>query len=133
MAKRYSTDSATKNKGGQLTNVTQGQQDQGLDKVAFSAPVGKLQGPIKSQFGYYLVEVTKIHKATQESLAKVRPTIKQTLTAQARQTAQTSVDNAARKEYLSKTKCLSAYMMSDCSGYKPPKSATGSQTTPPGG
>ncbi|HZO79578.1 MAG TPA: peptidyl-prolyl cis-trans isomerase [Solirubrobacteraceae bacterium] len=132
VAKRYSMDSATKNKGGELNNVTAGQQDQGLDKAAFSAPVGKLEGPIKSQFGYYLVEVRAIHKATQQSLAKVRSTIKQTLTTQARQTAQTSVDNAARKEYLSKTKCLSAYMMSDCSGYKPPKTSTGSQTAPGG-
>jgi foldase protein PrsA len=132
VAKRYSTDSATKNKGGQLTNVTEGQQDQALDKAAFSAPVGKLQGPIKSQFGYYLVEVTKIHKATHEPLAKVRPTIKQTLTLQARQSAQSAVDARARKEYLSKTKCLSAYMMNDCNGYKPPKGATGPQTTPGG-
>jgi foldase protein PrsA len=132
VAKRYSTDSATKNKGGQLTNVTEGQQDQALDKAAFSAPVGKLQGPIKSQFGYYLVEVTKIHKATHESLAKARPTIQQTLTLQARQSAQSAVDKRARKEYQSKTKCLSAYMMNDCSGYKPPKGATGTQTTPGG-
>jgi foldase protein PrsA len=131
VAKRYSTDSATKDKGGQLTNVTQGQEDQALDKVAFSAPVGKLEGPVTSQFGYYLVEVTKIHKATQESLAKARPTIKQTLTLQARQAAQNAVDTRARKEYLSKTKCLSAYMMNDCSGYKPPKGAKGS-TSPSG-
>jgi foldase protein PrsA len=134
VAKRYSTDSATKNKGGELNNVTQGQQGQALDKAAFSAPVGKLEGPIKTQFGYYLVEVRKVHNATQQSLAKVRSTIKQTLVAQGRQAAQTSIDTAARKEYLSKTKCLSAYMMADCSGYKPPKTATGPQSpsgTPP--
>jgi foldase protein PrsA len=128
VAKRYSIDSATKNKGGQLTNVTQGQQDQGLSKVAFAAPVGKVQGPVKSQFGYYLVEVTKVNKPTQESLAKARPTIKQTLTLQARQAAQRTVDNRARKEYLKQTKCLSAYSMNDCSGYKPPKGGTGPQS-----
>jgi foldase protein PrsA len=135
VAKRYSIDSATKNKGGQLTNVTQGQEDQALGNAAFSAPQNKLEGPIKSQFGYYLVEVTHIHKATQESLAKARPTIKQTLTLQARQAAQSTVDARARKEYMSKTKCLSAYMMNDCSGYKPPKGAPGSpgpSGTPPG-
>jgi foldase protein PrsA len=125
VAKRYSTDSATKNKGGQLTNVTQGQQDQALSKAAFSAPVGKLEGPIKSQFGYYLVEVTKIHRATHESLSKAQPTIKQTLTLQARQSAQNAVDTRARKEYRSKTKCLSAYRMSDCAGFKAPKGAKG--------
>lgn len=132
VAKRYSTDSATKNKGGQLTNVTEGQQDQTLSKTAFSAPVGKLEGPIKSQFGYYLLEVTKVNKATHESLAKARSTIKQTLTLQARQKAQTAVDARARKEYLSQTKCLSAYKMNDCSGYKPPKGAKSSQPAPGG-
>jgi foldase protein PrsA len=131
VAKRYSTDSATKNKGGRLANVSQGQEDQALDQAAFSAPTGKLEGPIKSQFGYYLVEVTKIHKATHEPLAKALPTIKQSLTLQARQSAQNTVDKRARKEYLSKTKCLSAYMMNDCSGYKPPKGAKGS-TSPSG-
>jgi foldase protein PrsA len=125
VAKRYSTDTATKNKGGLLTNVTQGQQDQALNNAAFSAPVGKLVGPIKSPFGYYLVEVTKIRQAVREPFAKARATIKQTLTLQARQAAQTAVDGRARKEYLSKTKCRSAYMMNDCSGYKPPKGAKG--------
>ena len=123
VAKRYSIDSATKNKGGQLTNVTQGQQDQALDKVAFSAPVNKIEGPIKSQFGYYVVDVTKIHAATHQSLAKATPLIRQTLTLQERQTAQTAVDKRARKAYLSKTNCLSDYMMNDCNGYKPPKRA----------
>src|SRR5205085_11140309 len=37
VAKKYSIDSATKNKGGLLTNITQGQQDQALSKAAFSA------------------------------------------------------------------------------------------------
>jgi hypothetical protein len=48
------------------------------------------------------------------------------------QSAQSAVDKRARKEYLSKTKCLSAYMMNDCNGYKPPKGPKGSQTTPGG-
>jgi foldase protein PrsA len=125
VAKRDSIDSATKNKGGQLTNVTQGQEDQALSNAAFAAPVNKVEGPIKSQFGYYLVEVTQIHQPTHVSLAKARPTIMQTLTLQARQSAQSTVDTRARKEYLKQTKCLSDYMMNDCSGYKPPKGAKG--------
>jgi foldase protein PrsA len=123
VAKRYSIDNATKNSGGLLKGVTQGQQDQALSHAAFSAPVGKLEGPIKSPFGYYLVEVTSIKKPTHESLAKASPVIKQTLTLQARQTAQATIDKRARKEYLGQTSCLSAYMMTDCSGYKPPKPA----------
>ncbi len=132
VAKRYSIDSTTKDKGGLLTNVTLGgQEDQTLTKAAFSAAQNKLQGPLKSQFGYYVFEVTKITKATQESLAKATPLIRQSLTQQAKETAANVVDARARKEYLSKTNCLSAYMMTDCNGYKPPKGGT--QSTPGGG
>lgn len=129
VAKKYSIDTATKDKGGLLSNITQGQEDQTLNKVAFSANVGKLEGPISSQFGYYLVEVTKINKATQKSLADVSSQIRQTLTAQNKQAAANTVDAAAKKEYQSQTKCLSAYMMVDCSGYKAPKSS--STSAPP--
>ena len=121
VAKKYSIDTATKNNGGVLKGVTQGQGDQALNNVVFAAPVGRLEGPIKSQFGYYVVEVTAIKKATLESLAKARSTIKQNLTLQAKQAAQVALDNSARKEYLAQTHCLSEYMMNDCHGYKPPK------------
>jgi peptidyl-prolyl cis-trans isomerase C len=30
-----------------------------FDKVVFSAAVGEVQGPVKTQFGYHLIEVTK--------------------------------------------------------------------------
>jgi peptidyl-prolyl cis-trans isomerase C len=29
-----------------------------FDEVVFSAPVGSLQGPVKTQFGFHLLEVT---------------------------------------------------------------------------
>lgn len=125
VAKKYSIDTATKDKGGLLTGITQGQGDAGLSTTAFKAPVGKLQGPVSSPFGYYVFEVTRIKKATQESLAKARPAVTQALNAQAHQAAQTTIDNRVRKEFVSQTHCLSAYMMNDCSGYKPPKRAKG--------
>jgi foldase protein PrsA len=134
VAKRYSIDTTTKDKGGRLTNITQGGgEDQTLTKAAFAAPRNKLEGPLSSQFGYYVFEVTKITPATHESLAKARPQIKQTLTLAARQRAQTMVDARARKEYLSQTNCLGAYMMADCHGYKPPKGGTGPTTGGVGG
>lgn len=123
VAKKYSIDTATKDKGGVLTGVTQGEEDQALSQAAFSAPVGKLEGPIKSPFGYYLVDVTAIKKPTLESLAKAHSTIEQNLTSQAKAAAQAVVNNSARKEYLAQTHCLSDYMMNDCNGYKPPKAA----------
>ncbi len=94
VAKKYSIDPTTKNKGGVLTNVTKGQQDAALSNAAFAAPVNKLIGPIKGQFGYYVVEVTKITPATQQSLAESSALIKQTLTSQAQTTAANAVVNA---------------------------------------
>jgi peptidyl-prolyl cis-trans isomerase C len=29
-----------------------------FDRVVFSAPINEVQGPIKTQFGYHLLEVT---------------------------------------------------------------------------
>ena len=34
------------------------QIDKKIDKVVFSAPVKTVQGPVKTQFGYHLLEVT---------------------------------------------------------------------------
>jgi foldase protein PrsA len=131
VAKTYSTDASTKNNGGQLLNVIKGQQDTALDNAAFSNPTGKLVGPVKGQFGYYIVEVTKVIAAKQQSLAAATPTIRSTLTGQAQSTAQTAVDNAAKKAWLAKTQCASAYAMADCSNYKPPKTSTSTSPTSP--
>jgi foldase protein PrsA len=124
VAKKYSQDPTTKNSGGALTGVEQGQEDPALDAAAFKAPVNKLLGPVKGQFGYYVFEVTKITKATHQSLTQVSSTIKNTLTSTAQTNAQNTVDNHAKKDWLSQTKCRSTYAMADCSGYKAPKTAT---------
>jgi len=45
--------------GGDLGEFYQGQMVPAFDKVVFSAEVGKLQGPVKTDFGYHLIEVTR--------------------------------------------------------------------------
>jgi len=47
--------------GGALGTFSPGQMVKEFDDVVFSAPVGVVQGPVKTQFGYHLVEVT--HRA----------------------------------------------------------------------
>ena len=44
--------------GGALGTFGPGQMVKEFDTVVFSAPVGVVQGPVKTQFGYHLVEVT---------------------------------------------------------------------------
>ncbi|MGB5444240.1 MAG: peptidylprolyl isomerase [Psychromonas sp.] len=45
-------------KGGALGEFGPGMMVPEFDKVVFSAPVGVVQGPVKTQFGYHLLEVT---------------------------------------------------------------------------
>ncbi|GJL76017.1 MAG TPA: peptidylprolyl isomerase [Nitrosomonas sp.] len=45
--------------GGALGEFGPGQMVKEFDTVVFSAPVGEVQGPVKTQFGYHLVEVTE--------------------------------------------------------------------------
>ena len=131
VAKKYSIDPTTKNKGGQLNGVTKGQQDAALSTAAFSAQVNKIIGPIKGQFGYYVIQVTKIVPATSRSLAQSTPLIKQTLTQQSQSAAAAAVVAQAKKDYQAKTSCKSGYSMADCSGYKAPKASASTSTAAP--
>lgn len=45
--------------GGELGEFGPGQMVKEFDEVVFSAEVGTVQGPVKTQFGYHLLEVTQ--------------------------------------------------------------------------
>jgi len=45
--------------GGDLGTFGRGQMVPEFDKVVFSAPIGEVQGPVQTQFGYHLLEVTQ--------------------------------------------------------------------------
>ena len=45
--------------GGDLGEFGRGQMVKEFEDVCFTAPVGAVQGPVKTQFGYHLIEVTK--------------------------------------------------------------------------
>ena len=46
-------------RGGDLGSFGRGQMVPEFDKVVFSADIGSVQGPVKTQFGYHLLEVTE--------------------------------------------------------------------------
>lgn len=57
IAKKHSN-CPSKMQGGALGSFGRGQMVQEFDEVVFSAELNKVQGPVKTQFGYHLVEVT---------------------------------------------------------------------------
>lgn len=44
--------------GGELGSFGPGMMVREFDEVVFSAPLNVVQGPVKTQFGYHLLEVT---------------------------------------------------------------------------
>ena len=57
VAKEHSTCPSGK-KGGDLGEFSPGQMVPEFDSVVFKKEVGVVHGPIKTQFGYHLVEIT---------------------------------------------------------------------------
>ena len=58
LAKEHSSCPSGK-QGGELGSFGPGQMVPEFDQVVFSAELNKVQGPVKTQFGYHLLEVTK--------------------------------------------------------------------------
>ena len=58
VARRESADSATAVKGGDLGEWTKGSMDPAFDSAAFALPLKTLSQPVRSQFGFHLIEIT---------------------------------------------------------------------------
>jgi foldase protein PrsA len=122
VAKKYSIDEASKAQGGKLPGVAKGQQEKAFDDAIFGAKKGAITGPVKTQFGYYVFEVTKVTAASQQTLAQTKETIRNLLKSQNQQKALNNFVKDFRKDYKEKTKCAKAYVIPDCSNA--PKSKT---------
>jgi foldase protein PrsA len=114
VAKKFSIDQASKAQGGKLPAVAKGQQEKALDTAIFAAKKGQLTGPVKTQFGFYVFKVTKVTKASQQSLAQAKATIKQTLASQNQQKALDKFVKSFRKRWKAKTECREGYRTQDC-------------------
>ncbi len=79
LAKKYSTDPGSKDKGGDLGTFRRGQMVPAFDKYAFSAPVGQISPPIKSPFGYHIIQVEARIPGQKATLASATPQIMDTL------------------------------------------------------
>jgi peptidyl-prolyl cis-trans isomerase D len=58
VARRESADSASAAKGGDLGEWTKGSMDPAFDSAAFSLPLHTVSQPVRSQFGFHLIEIT---------------------------------------------------------------------------
>jgi foldase protein PrsA len=85
LAKQYSTDPSTKDKGGELGFFTHGQMVPAFDAAAFALPVGAISAPVKSPFGWHIIQTEEKKPAVLATLKNSADTIRTTLTTQQQQ------------------------------------------------
>jgi parvulin-like peptidyl-prolyl isomerase len=99
LAKKYSKDPGSASNGGKLT-VSKGQTVAEFDKTAFELKKGELSQPIKTQYGYHIIEaLSDIKPAQKTPLAKVRKSIKDQLENQQKNDAMTKWVEDTKKDY----------------------------------
>ncbi len=111
---KYSIDDTSKAAAGKLPAQAKGTLDKELDDAVFSAEKGELVGPVKTQFGYYVFEVSAINEESQQTLAEAKETIKQTLQSQEQQKALDTFVKDFTKRWREKTECSEGYKTTDC-------------------
>ncbi len=71
VATEYS-EGPTAARGGELGPVPQGVLPDALDEAAFSLPIGELSEPIRSPFGYHILQISSRTEGQEVTLAEVR-------------------------------------------------------------
>ncbi len=79
LAKEYSDDPGSKNRGGELGFFSKGRMVPEFESAAFSLKPGELSNPIKTSFGYHIIQVEKRRKASMRPLSDVRFQIRRRL------------------------------------------------------
>lgn len=119
VANKYSQDTASKENGGAFPGVTKGQFPEPLDGEVFKAKKGQLVGPIKTQYGYYVFEVTKVTEGKQQTLKEAQQQIEQAMVSERQQKSATEFQENFTKKWRKKTKCAELYKVPAVCGNTP--------------
>jgi len=115
LAKKFSEDTGSKANGGKLT-ISKGQTVAPFDQTAFLLKVNDISKPVKTEFGYHIIQplsATKPAKVT--PLKEVRASIKQQLQQTKKNEAMTKWVDDLKKDYKDK--------VSYATGFTPPPDA----------
>lgn len=125
VARRFSIDEATKSQGGRLPGVAKGQQEPAFDEAIFSARRGRITGPVETQFGWYVFEVTKITPADQQTLQEAAEQIRNLLRSEREQKALDDFIEDFREKYKDETACADGFVIQDCENAPDAETDTG--------
>jgi foldase protein PrsA len=118
VAKEFSEDPATKEKGGLQNGIAEGTLEEPVGAAVFDALEGQLEGPIKAARGFYVFEVQKSEDETVEGLDKVEEQIGQQLTQQLEQEEFAAFVASFNARWSSRTFCDEEYLVERCSNFE---------------
>jgi parvulin-like peptidyl-prolyl isomerase len=78
-AAQYSDDTGTKDSGGDLGTITKGEMVAEFETAVFSLKLNEISQPVKTIYGYHIIQVTGITPAKQGTLDDVKADINTTL------------------------------------------------------
>ena len=116
LAKANSIDPGSKDAGGKLT-VSKGQTVAPFDKAAFSLDTNELSQPVKTQFGYHLIQpLADVKAGSVTPFAQVKDQIRTQLESETKNTAVNKWVADVEKEYKDKVQYAA--------GFEPPDTST---------
>jgi foldase protein PrsA len=118
VAPKYSEDPTSSSKGGLQEKISEEVLQGPLKKAIFESPLGELEGPIKYQGNYLLIEVVKENPEKVKSLGEVRSQISTTLTQQNQQTFFQEFVEEFESKWRSRSYCASGFTVKRCANYK---------------
>lgn len=83
VAKEFSQDPGSASRGGDLGYFARGLMDKAFEDAAFALAKGEIGAPVRSEFGFHIIQVTDIRAATTRSLDDAGDEIKAELRKQA--------------------------------------------------
>jgi peptidyl-prolyl cis-trans isomerase D len=116
LAKKYSEDPGSKDKGGDLSWITQGQTVPEFEKTAFSLSPGQVSDLVKTQYGFHIIKVLEKETAHTKPFEEVKDSLRapllltqadklasdtaDQLSSEIRQSSKISLDDLANKHHL---------------------------------